>query len=874
MTQKKNTLDKDWINGQVKEYSQRYPDYMLFAEALEQVLKQVAKKYAPLAIVQTRPKAIASFAEKCERKKAKYNEPVNQLTDLCGARIIVHTADEVKAVSEFIKQHFEIDEDNSIDVSQRLKPAEFGYRSVHYIIKFKKDVFPNKAVNIKIPPVLYGKKSFPNPWAEVQVRTILEHAWADLAHDLAYKSSFQIPPRWQREFAGVAAMLEGADKTFSRIKEGLHVYASSYGAYMTEEQIQDEVKLLEIILGHDPDNFDLAGRIGKLAITIGDWQKAIDILSGFAETENATILKDLGVALCKKYKDKPDSKSYKQGRAYLEKVCNSPDADVDALASLAGTWKTIDEEKARMLYRKAFQMDPSDPYPLENYLDMEITAARDTSIISLLYPVISAAIQRCDNQAEVGVNLPWAYYMTGKFYLLLDKPYESLKAFAKAVQLSTSPWMIDAALASLDRLKVVAKELQGYVWNYRLLLTGKAVLTMRKARDAQQDFELAENAKEKADNEKIFKEKMREGKSARENVAKMALGKGNTIETPVIIVAGGCNPSLEEQMKGYRNLMIEAFSDFRGTIIGGGTMEGISGLVGELGEVNRNTIRTIGYLPKLIPTDSTMDPRYTQIHETTGSGYSPFEALQYWIDIISAGIKPPEVKVLGINGGTISAIEYRLALALGAIVGLVEESGREVPKLLQDENWQNANNLVRLPADAMTLKAFIEYGGFRFKETTRQRLAREIHEEYRRTKQDSIRADDPAMVPWEELSDGFKESNAQQADHIIKKLEMIGYTVEEVTDRKIKLVLFTKEEIEVLAEIEHGRWNVERLLEGWTWAEKKNAGKKESPYLVSWTKLPEEIKEWDRAAVRKISEHLAKASLEVHRKNNHICHTA
>jgi hypothetical protein len=43
----------------------------------------------------------------------------------------------------------------------------------------------------------------------------------------------------------VAAMLETADKSFSRIKEGLKTYASSYGAYMTEERMLEEIKLLE-----------------------------------------------------------------------------------------------------------------------------------------------------------------------------------------------------------------------------------------------------------------------------------------------------------------------------------------------------------------------------------------------------------------------------------------------------------------------------------------------------------------------------------------------------------------------------------------------------------------------------------------------------
>ncbi len=475
---KMHTNSEEWFRGQIKEYKNRYKNYKLYAEVLEQVLKQIAKKYASLAIVQTRPKSIASFAEKCRRKKARYRDPVNQFTDLCGGRIIVHTAEEVKAVSNFIEQHFEIDEENTIDVSQRLKPTEFGYRSVHYIIRFKPGVFPNRDVSVEVPSLLLDDKKFPNRRAEVQVRTILEHAWADMTHDLAYKSSFQIPAKWQREFAGVAAMLEEADKIFSRIKEGLRAYTASYGAYMTEEQMRDEIKLLEIILEYAPENIELAGRIGKLAITLGDWSKAIDVLSRYSDSGETSILRDLGIALCKKNKNKPNSLQYKKGQQFLEKVCEPPNKDVDALASLAGTWKGIDEEKVRELYHRAFQLDPSDPYPLENYLDLEISSAKDTSMVSLLSPLITSAIKRCNDQADVGVNLPWAFYMMGKFYLLLNKPYKSIEAYAKAIQLSPATWMIETACASLERLKDVANSLSGYEWIRRLLLIGIAIILL------------------------------------------------------------------------------------------------------------------------------------------------------------------------------------------------------------------------------------------------------------------------------------------------------------------------------------------------------------------------------------------------------------
>jgi ppGpp synthetase/RelA/SpoT-type nucleotidyltranferase len=477
--------DTDWTRGQVDEFKKRLANYQIFAKTLGQVLERAARKYAPMAIVQTRPKSVVSFAEKCQRKKTKYRRPVDQLTDLCGARVIVHTAEEVRAVSAFIERSFLIDEENSVDVSQRLKPAEFGYRSVHYIVSFKSGVFPNKDVDVDIPAVLLDDGQFPNRRAEVQVRTILEHAWADIVHDRSYKSAFRVPAKWEREFAGVAAMLESADKSFERILEGLRIYAASYGAYMTEEEMRKEMALLEIVLEYDPDHAELAGRVGKLAITLGDWPRAVEVLSKHVASEDPAILRDLGVALCKMHKDARDSFEYRQGQRYLEIAAQPPHENVDALASLAGTWKGLDDDKVHKLYRQAFQLDPTDPYPLANYLDMEIASAKDTSIVSLLSPVIVSAIRRCQAQADVGVNLPWAFFMMGHFNLLLNNSHESLECYAKGVQLSLSPWMIDSALGSLSRLKKVRGQLAGYEPALRLLTVGRFVAASRKAGDGE-----------------------------------------------------------------------------------------------------------------------------------------------------------------------------------------------------------------------------------------------------------------------------------------------------------------------------------------------------------------------------------------------------
>ena len=145
-------------------------------------------------------------------------------------------------------------------------------------------------------------------------------------------------------------------------------------------------------------------------------------------------------------------------------------------------------------------------------------------------------------------------------------------------------------------------------------------------------------------------------------------------------------------------------------------------------------------------------------------------------------------------------------------------------------------------------------------------IAREIHENYRHLRARSLHTEDPAMADWSKLPKEFKESNRQQANNIFNMLRQIGCTVHKVTKRPVSLMTFSKDEIETMAKIEHARWNIERLLDGWTWAKERDVIKKTSPYLVSWSDVPDEIRELDRETVRKIPEFLAKVGLEVHRK--------
>lgn len=135
-----------------------------------------------------------------------------------------------------------------------------------------------------------------------------------------------------------------------------------------------------------------------------------------------------------------------------------------------------------------------------------------------------------------------------------------------------------------------------------------------------------------------------------------------------------------------------------------------------------------------------------------------------------------------------------------------------------------------------------------------------VHEDYRTKRLQEVHdTDDPALRPWESLDEDLKDSNRQQADHMEVKLRAIGLTTS-TGSTALPVNSFTPEEIEILARMEHARWNGERFLAGWSHAPgEKSVEHKTSPWLVGWDDLPEDIRERDRDAVRNIP-HLVQMS--------------
>lgn len=158
-------------------------------------------------------------------------------------------------------------------------------------------------------------------------------------------------------------------------------------------------------------------------------------------------------------------------------------------------------------------------------------------------------------------------------------------------------------------------------------------------------------------------------------------------------------------------------------------------------------------------------------------------------------------------------------------------------------------------------------------QTPNEILARAFHrrwlqEQRRRRREQEERgetpAPNPAMVDWEDLPEGLKESNRREADHAVVKLRAIGYDITPVVAGRAEAVPLSEDEVELMAKMEHGRWMAERLFEGWSYAPApKDLDRKTSPYLVPWDELDEETRDLDRVGVRGLPDFLAEAGFRV-----------
>jgi len=164
-------------------------------------------------VISGRIKNFASYFAKYIRfLKAGQKKPI--ITDLMGVRIICPFIEDLQAAENQINKSFNVIER---EIKGHFTFKEFGYESTHLLIE--------------IPDTMLEKHGYPGTnIAEIQIRTILQDAWAEVEHELVYKAEFSpFDEPMKRKLAAVNASLSLADIIFQEIRSYQRKYTKEMG---------------------------------------------------------------------------------------------------------------------------------------------------------------------------------------------------------------------------------------------------------------------------------------------------------------------------------------------------------------------------------------------------------------------------------------------------------------------------------------------------------------------------------------------------------------------------------------------------------------------------------------------------------------------
>jgi putative GTP pyrophosphokinase len=237
--------------------SERHLYEQLAAEVAYILKTRLAANGIEIAAVTHRAKDLESFVEKISRKS--YKEPLREITDRGGVRVVHLYAGDQSQILAAIEREFVVVE--HVDKQLDKGPDQFGYNAVHLLVRLGKRSSGARYDDLK------------HLICEIQVRTILQDAWAIIDHHLAYKKSELIPHTLRRKLNSLAGMLETADDQFNRIRSERNDYLervtdkeSDPETFLNQELNQDT--LTAYLKARDPSEDPLDGYVSGILRSI------------------------------------------------------------------------------------------------------------------------------------------------------------------------------------------------------------------------------------------------------------------------------------------------------------------------------------------------------------------------------------------------------------------------------------------------------------------------------------------------------------------------------------------------------------------------------------------------------------------------------
>jgi GTP pyrophosphokinase len=192
-------------------YRKRYEALSKTATALCSHVATLLTGQLRIDRISARPKTVKSFLDKAAKKekgKAKYSDPLSQIQDQIGVRIITFFKSDVERLDAVVKRYFKwIEYKDHVPDSE----WEFSYFGRHYILLLPTDVMQD-GLEDKIPRFF-----------ELQIKTLFQHAWSEAEHDLGYKPGEDpLTSSQKRKLAFTSAQAWGADQMFDDLFRERH----------------------------------------------------------------------------------------------------------------------------------------------------------------------------------------------------------------------------------------------------------------------------------------------------------------------------------------------------------------------------------------------------------------------------------------------------------------------------------------------------------------------------------------------------------------------------------------------------------------------------------------------------------------------------
>ncbi|MDR0644816.1 MAG: (p)ppGpp synthetase [Treponema sp.] len=302
----------------------------LTSKDIERRLETIFDYLSPRPTVKGRVKDFGSYYKKHLKllKQAPGTNPV--ITDIIGIRIVCPFIEDLAKVQALIVQNF-----NVIDTEKKgsnYSYKEFGYESIHLLITIPDDIIQERGPS--------GCSE-----GEIQIRTILQDAWAEVEHELVYKAEFTpFDEPMKRKLAAINASLSLADTIFQEIRNhqlDLHAESGkrreSFFNKLEENvdtflysdvEVQDETKsltvwehskgavtidelLLNALYAHNRNDFDTAIALYTRILSMNPKNDIISVIyvhrgmANFARSRYEEAIRDFECAL------EFDAKAYK-----------------------------------------------------------------------------------------------------------------------------------------------------------------------------------------------------------------------------------------------------------------------------------------------------------------------------------------------------------------------------------------------------------------------------------------------------------------------------------------------------------------------------------------------------------------------------------